>query len=165
VSNWPVLYGPGPGGYGLPVTYVYLPPTHRSSTAHLVFAWLAAVLSGLYMLPWAIGATRNRTNCVAIALVNFFLGWTLVGWVVALVLACGPEPVQQVVVRSGPPPYQQPPYLRPPAPLPYDHFSGPAHATRTDAGVPAGSSASEVTMPLPTHPPHTTDHRWRDGLR
>lgn len=54
----------------------------------MVIAWVLAVLSGFYMLPWAIAATRGRSNHGMIALLNFLLGWTFIGWVVALVMAC-----------------------------------------------------------------------------
>ena len=97
MSSWPDPY-PRYGPTAYPQTYVYLPPQHRSCTAHLVFAWLAAVLSAGYMLPWAIGATRNRTNCAATALVNFFLGWTVIGWFVALLLALAAHPARERVV-------------------------------------------------------------------
>ena len=40
------------------------------------------------MLPWAIAATRGRSNQAAIGLINVFLGWTFIGWIVALVMAC-----------------------------------------------------------------------------
>ena len=41
----------------------------------------------LYFLPTIIAASRRATRMPVIVLVNVFLGWTLVGWVVALVLA------------------------------------------------------------------------------
>jgi len=37
-------------------------------------------------LPTIVG--RNKKNCRAILALNFFLGWTFVGWVIALVWAC-----------------------------------------------------------------------------
>jgi hypothetical protein len=140
-------------------TYVYLPPVHRSSTAHLVFAWLGAVLTWGYLLPWAIGATRNRTNCVATALVNIFLGWTLIGWVVALVMACGSEPLQPVIVRTAPGPAYGPAALGPgvyPMPTPAYPVGIPGRD-----GVGADWAATdwprgdwtEQTMPLPTYRP------------
>lgn len=47
---------------------------------------LALVLSlGFYFLPTIIALARRRNNTLAIFLLNFFLGWTFVGWVVALV--------------------------------------------------------------------------------
>ena len=62
------------------------------SGAHLAFAWVATVLTGGYMLPWAIAATRRKSNSVAIAVLTALAGWTVVGWFVALVMACGSEP-------------------------------------------------------------------------
>jgi hypothetical protein len=58
------------------------------NTVEIVFAWIVTVLTGLYMLPWAIAATRGKANSLAVALVNFFLGWTVIGWIAALVMAC-----------------------------------------------------------------------------
>ena len=45
------------------------------------------ILSGAYFMPSLIAHERNRSNLLAIVALNFFLGWTLVGWVVALVWA------------------------------------------------------------------------------
>ena len=56
--------------------------------AVLALAWICAVLTLGYMLPWAIAATRGRPNQAAIGLINFLLGWSLIGWIVALVMAC-----------------------------------------------------------------------------
>jgi hypothetical protein len=53
-----------------------------------VIAWVIAVVTFGYMLPWAIAATRGKSNSGAIAVLNLLLGWSLVGWVVALVMAC-----------------------------------------------------------------------------
>lgn len=41
----------------------------------------------LYLLPAGIGIIRGRSNAVAIFVLNLFLGWTLIGWVIALVWA------------------------------------------------------------------------------
>ncbi|HMK31233.1 MAG TPA: superinfection immunity protein [Terriglobales bacterium] len=41
----------------------------------------------LYFLPTIIAAVRSKRDTLAIFLLNFFLGWTLVGWIVALVWA------------------------------------------------------------------------------
>ena len=42
-------------------------------------------LTVLYFLPSIIG--RDKREATGIFLVNLFLGWTLIGWVVALALA------------------------------------------------------------------------------
>jgi hypothetical protein len=98
-----------PYGYPVPAphTQVLVRP-YRCSTAHLVIAWVCAALSLAYMLPWAIAATRNRSNVAAIALINLFLGWSLIGWVVALVMACGSDQPVVVVQNTYGPPGQQP---------------------------------------------------------
>jgi len=44
-----------------------------------------AVMVGLYFLPGLIAYFRNHENAVAIMMLNLFLGWTLIGWVAALV--------------------------------------------------------------------------------
>lgn len=56
--------------------------------AVLVVAWLLAVASFGYLLPWAVAASRGRSNHGGIAVVNLLLGWTGIGWAVALVMAC-----------------------------------------------------------------------------
>jgi hypothetical protein len=39
----------------------------------------------IYFLPTIIAAVRHHRNTLAIFLVNFFLGWTFLGWIGALV--------------------------------------------------------------------------------
>jgi hypothetical protein len=41
----------------------------------------------LYFLPAIIAAARHTHNATGILLLNLFLGWTLVGWFVALLMA------------------------------------------------------------------------------
>jgi hypothetical protein len=41
----------------------------------------------MYFLPSIIALARSKRDIAAIVLLNFFLGWTLIGWVVALVWA------------------------------------------------------------------------------
>ena len=43
---------------------------------------------GLYVLPTIIAVARKVTNQGSVLVINFFLGWTFVGWVVALAMAC-----------------------------------------------------------------------------
>jgi hypothetical protein len=42
----------------------------------------------IYFIPSFMAGSRHKTNSVAITMLNLFLGWTLVGWVIALVWAC-----------------------------------------------------------------------------
>ena len=75
------------------------------SGAVLATAWVCAVLTLGYMLPWAVAATRGKANQAAIGVVNLLLGWSFIGWVVALVMAClshHPIANQQVNVVVAP---------------------------------------------------------------
>lgn len=96
-------------------------PAHRMtdqrpvSGAVVAIAWVTAVLTLGYMLPWAVAATRGRPNHGAIALVDLLLGWSLIGWVAALVMACqshqvvGPASVNVVVAQQFAPGTTAPP--------------------------------------------------------
>jgi hypothetical protein len=54
------------------------------------FGWVCLVLVGLVInfIPTMIAFTRGHPNAAPILLVNLLLGWTFIGWVVALVWAC-----------------------------------------------------------------------------
>ena len=55
-----------------------------------IFLFLAAVI---YFIPLILAATENRPNTAAIGALNLLLGWTFIGWVVALVWALtNPKP-------------------------------------------------------------------------
>lgn len=41
----------------------------------------------LYFVPTLTAVCKNHDNAGAIATLNLFLGWTLIGWVLALVWA------------------------------------------------------------------------------
>jgi hypothetical protein len=69
------------------------PQTPRALSKHpsaigLFLIWTLAIVSLLYLLPTAIAFSRGHKDTGPIFLVDLFLGWSLVGWVVALVWAC-----------------------------------------------------------------------------
>jgi tryptophan-rich sensory protein len=41
----------------------------------------------LYFIPAIIAIARHHRNRLAIFLLNFFLGWTFIGWIAALIWA------------------------------------------------------------------------------
>lgn len=51
--------------------------------------WIIFLLVPLpgYLIPGFVAAQRRHRDATAILLLNIFLGWTLIGWVVALVWA------------------------------------------------------------------------------
>jgi len=63
--------------------------TVQHSTAHGIMGLMMIIgFIVLYNLPWIIALKRKLPNTLAIFLLDFFLGWSFVGWVVALVWAC-----------------------------------------------------------------------------
>jgi len=53
------------------------------------------VLVVLYVLPTIVALGRGKDGKLLVALLNLLLGWTIVGWVVALILALTGETVTQ----------------------------------------------------------------------
>lgn len=45
------------------------------------------ILIFIYIIPASVASKRGHNNASAIAVLNLFLGWTLLGWVLALVWA------------------------------------------------------------------------------
>ena len=59
----------------------------------LLDAWLGAVVGvALYLLPSIVARQVQHHNVVAIVVLNVLLGWTLLGWIGALVWALKPSP-------------------------------------------------------------------------
>jgi hypothetical protein len=57
---------------------------------HLLPAFFLPIFGlgfAMYFLPTIIAFARNKRDTTSILLLNFFLGWTMIGWVVALVWA------------------------------------------------------------------------------
>lgn len=85
-----------------------IPPHELNGFGKLVSMLFFVFSPALYFLPSYEAYHRNHKSFNAIALLNVFLGWTLVGWVGALVWACKSQ-VQEVEVRySGSPQSVQP---------------------------------------------------------
>ena len=60
----------------------------------VIFVFVCLMLL-LYLLPALIAWTRKHRNAVVIGVINVLLGWTLIGWVIALVWAFK-DPVVEV---------------------------------------------------------------------
>jgi hypothetical protein len=71
-------------------------PARRSWTVTKVVAVVLAILTAGYLLPWAIAAVRDVPHW-GVFWLNLLLGWTIVGWIDALVLALR---AQHLVVRG-----------------------------------------------------------------
>jgi Superinfection immunity protein len=73
-----------------------------SLVSDIVLAGLTCVSLVLYLSPLVVGWVRRAPDIGAVAVINILLGWTLVGWVVALAMAFRSKP-------PGPPPQLPPP--------------------------------------------------------
>lgn len=68
----------------------------------IAFAALFLLLY-IYFLPTITAIKRNSPHKTAVVIVNIIFGVTLVGWLVALLLATK-QPQQVVIVYNSPPP-------------------------------------------------------------
>jgi hypothetical protein len=48
---------------------------------------ILAILLGLYFLPTIVALNRDVLNKWSVLVINLLLGWTLIGWAVALAMA------------------------------------------------------------------------------
>ena len=63
-----------------------------------------------YFIPTIVALSRGLHNKGSIIVVNVFLGWTLIGWVVALAMACaGKKSAPVNSFGHTPPPSNLPP--------------------------------------------------------
>lgn len=79
------------------------------SSSSEVLVFLPFILIGLiglaiYFIPMIAALARNHPNKAAIILVNIFLGWSLIGWIVALVWAfTKPNTQAPIIVNAAVP--------------------------------------------------------------
>ncbi len=84
-------------------------PSHDASPLFTVFALVGIALGvAFYFLPTIFAFIRKHRQKVPILLLNFFLGWTLIGWVICIVWAFTRKDPDTVVVvqQAAPPPYR-----------------------------------------------------------
>jgi hypothetical protein len=55
----------------------------------------------MYWLPTIIAIVRHTPSALGVAAFNFFLGWTVIGWLLALVWALAANPQQIIVIENG----------------------------------------------------------------
>ena len=65
---------------------VIVEPADSSWTVTKIVSIVVAVLTAGYMLLWCIAAVRDVPHW-GVFWLNLLLGWTIVGWIIALVLA------------------------------------------------------------------------------
>lgn len=53
-----------------------------------IHSFALLIVLALYFLPSVVGIARKVPHQGSVIVINLFLGWTFVGWVVALAMAC-----------------------------------------------------------------------------
>ena len=53
---------------------------------------VTSLLAALYFLPSVVATARRKRNAGAITLLNLFLGWTILGWIIALIWSATHDP-------------------------------------------------------------------------
>lgn len=84
--------------------------------AAVVLLLVAALGAALYFIPTIVAVIRHVPNVGSVAVVNIFLGWTFIGYVVALAMAFRSAPaaavtnvhVQQPMGHDAPPGWGRP---------------------------------------------------------
>jgi Na+/H+-dicarboxylate symporter len=59
------------------------------------------ILFVMYWLLTIIAIVRHTPSALGVAALNFFLGWTVIGWLLALVWALAANPQQVIVIENG----------------------------------------------------------------
>lgn len=70
-----------PGLYSDPTSPLNLLLKGKAVGSALLFIFLAC----MYFLPWIVSLSRKHNNSGAIAVLNLLLGWTIAGWIAAMI--------------------------------------------------------------------------------
>jgi hypothetical protein len=74
-----------------------------------VFGWIfAAFLLVPYFLPTIVAFMRGKSNAGGVFILNFLLGWTVIGWVGSLIWALSSDN-RSTVIANNPPVYHSNP--------------------------------------------------------
>ena len=71
-----------------------------------VFGWVLALLMLVpYFLPTIVAIMRGKRNAGGVFVLNFLLGWTVIGWIGSLIWALSSDSRSTVIVNNPPPVY------------------------------------------------------------
>jgi len=89
-------------GVLIAVGFIALGGTQAGSAIGAMVLFLIGVV--VYLLPAIVAKKREHPNTTSIVVLNIFLGWSVLGWIVALVWAFSAK--KSVVIQEG---FQAPP--------------------------------------------------------
>lgn len=67
----------------------------------IIFGTVGILFILFYFLPAIVAGNSKHPQKDAITVLNLFLGWTLLGWVIALIWACSKKDTQQVIIQDN----------------------------------------------------------------
>ena len=79
---------------------VFLEETAQASGGLLGMLPMLIIMSGAYFVPTII-AVAKRNHRTRVILINIFLGWTIVLWILSLVWACKRDEQKTEIVARG----------------------------------------------------------------
>jgi len=85
---------------------VFLNTTGAAAGGASVGLLLIAMGLAAYFAPTIVAYARNTSNKAGVLVLNLFLGWTFIGWVIALTMAAGGKvsgEVETVIVQNQAP--------------------------------------------------------------
>lgn len=79
-----------------------------------LFKWIFVIVAlSVYFLPSMIAISRRHINALPVFLTNLYLGWTVLGWIGALIWGLSVPAVAAVVATGGAPAAVQAPATAP----------------------------------------------------
>jgi len=60
----------------------------------------AILIIFIYFIPAINAYSNKKNNKSSVLVINIFLGWTLIGWVVALAMSMGKDKENPVIVQN-----------------------------------------------------------------
>ena len=69
-----------------PISLLYLCPLININQ-NIIIMFTLVILFAIYFIPTIIAYSEKKVNSPAILILNLLLGWTFIGWVIALVWA------------------------------------------------------------------------------
>jgi MFS superfamily sulfate permease-like transporter len=91
-------------GFAFLCSLATMPLTHEHNWSDMIFfALLPIMIVFLYFLPTAAAINTHHTHFHSIFIMNLLFGWTIAGWLVALVWAVRqPAPIENEAYRITP---------------------------------------------------------------
>lgn len=120
---------------------------------------LGILLWLLYFLPSIIALCRRHRNLIPIIVLNVFLGWTILGWIIALIWCftadTEPRRLMSAPMSYGPPPGWQG-YQTPPSGISAKEYRGYAYFVDEDGQARLGYPPEGGTLIRPKQWPKPT---------